>query len=350
LETKVVRIENPEIQHEEIEEAAKLIRSGQVVAFPTETVYGLGANALDENAVQRIFLAKGRPSDNPLIVHISRLEDVERLAAEIPPKAVKAMEAFWPGPLTVILKKTEIVPFGVTAGLNTVGIRMPKNAIARSLIEASGVPIAAPSANLSGRPSPTTAEHVLADMKGRIPMLIDGGKCEVGLESTVLDMTSEVPVILRPGGVTLESLWKLLGRVEVDPGVLSPIKGDGKVKSPGMKYTHYAPRASVVIIRGDREKQIREIQRMAKNYVEEGKRVGILATEETKACYRDGQVLVLGSRVKPATLAANLFMKLREFDDLKVDIILAEGVEAAEEGLAVMNRMIRAAGFHVIDV
>lgn len=349
LETKILKISDIEKDYKAIEAGASLIRRGELVAFPTETVYGLGANALDAKAVEKIYEAKGRPGDNPLIVHIADFDAVRPLVEELPEKAEKLMEAFWPGPLTLILKKSSIVPDRTTGGLNTVAIRMPNNPVALALIRESRVPIAAPSANRSGRPSPTEARHVAEDLMGRIPMILDGGPCSVGVESTVLDITGEIPNILRPGGITPRMLEQVVGRVNIDAGVLRPVKKGEKVKSPGMKYTHYAPKASVVIVKGKVDKITDKIIEMTDEEVKKGNHVGILATEETVHCYTQGQVICLGSRKKPETLAANLFSALRKFDDLGVDIVFAEWIEEKEEGLAVMNRMLRAAGFQVVE-
>jgi len=350
METRVIRITDPKADVNELKLAAQRIRNGEVVAFPTETVYGLGANALDGNAVKGIFDAKGRPGDNPLIVHIDEQSQMYKLVKDIPDKALILTKAFWPGPLTIILNKSSLVPIEVTAGLNTVGIRMPAHPIARALIQLAGVPIAAPSANRSGRPSPTTALHVLEDMQGRIPLILDGGKADVGVESTILDMTDEIPVLLRPGGITREMITQVIGQILVHPSILSPLKEGQKVLSPGMKYTHYAPKASVIIVRGDLDKLKSFIINETDRLQQTGKRVGILATDETISYYFHGVLLSMGSRSRPAELAANLFSLLREFDSLRVDIILAEGVDERDEGLAVMNRMARAAGFNIVDV
>lgn len=349
LRTRVLKINDVESDCSAILEAARLIQGGEVVAFPTETVYGLGANALDATAVQKIFEAKGRPGDNPLIVHISKRQDVDRLVRELPPAASTLMERFWPGPLTLILKKSHLIPDTVTAGLDTVAIRMPRHPVALRLIEYSGVPIAAPSANRSGHTSPTTAQHVLDDLDGRIPLILDGGKCQVGLESTVLDMTAEVPTILRPGGITYEMLTEVLGQVRVDASALKPLKEGQPVKSPGMKYAHYAPHAQVVVVRGELDQMVERINALAEEYIKQGMKVGILATHETKDYYKEGKVLVLGSRTQPAVMASNLFSALRQFDDLGVDVVFAEWIETKDEGLAIMNRMLRAAAFRVID-
>lgn len=350
MKTRVITISDPEQQEKEIMEAAQLLRSGQVVAFPTETVYGLGANALDVEAVGRIFKAKGRPSDNPLIVHISDISTWHKLVEAIPKKALLLADKFWPGPLTIILKKSKLVPEAVTAGLDTVGVRMPAHPAALKLIELSGVPVAAPSANISGRPSPTSAQHVIEDMNGRIPMILDGGKTEVGVESTVLDMTGSAPMVLRPGGVTVEMLQAAIGQVRIHPNVMRPVQKDEKVRSPGMKYVHYAPKAPVTLVRGELNRQVEFINKEAARLEKEGKRAGILATDQTLSRYQAGIRLSMGDRENPADIAGKLFARLREFDELGVDAILAEGVEEKEEGLAVMNRIARAAGFHIIDL
>ncbi|HHU77581.1 MAG: L-threonylcarbamoyladenylate synthase [Caldicoprobacterales bacterium] len=348
--TRVVSITDLKKQQDEMREAARLIRLGEVVAFPTETVYGLGADALDAGAVRKIFRAKGRPADNPLIIHIHDTGQWQKLVEEIPDSAYLLAEKFWPGPLTMILNKSGEVPAEVTAGLNTVAVRVPAHPVALSLISLSGVPIAAPSANRSGRPSPTAAQHVLKDMAGRIPLILDGGRTDVGVESTVLDLTKSPPVILRPGGVTVEMLESVIGQVAIHPSVMQPVQKDEAAHSPGMKYVHYAPKAPVVLIRGSLPKQMEYIRTRVSSELEAGKQVGILATDQTIACYDEGIRLSMGDRDKPADLAGNLFARLREFDDLNVDIILAEGVDEKEEGLAVMNRMARAAGFCIIDL
>lgn len=350
IKTQVLKITDIEADKDKIYAAARLIQAGEVVAFPTETVYGLGADALNIEAVRKIFEAKGRPGDNPLIVHIDNIRQWSCLVENIPDSALALADAFWPGPLTMILKKKPVVPHEVTAGLDTVAVRIPSHPVARSLIAAAAVPLAAPSANFSGRPSPTTAQHVLEDMMGRIPLILDGGRADVGVESTVVDMTREVPVILRPGGVTREMLDRVLGRVYIDQGILSPVEQDEPVLSPGMKYKHYAPNAPVTVFRGNRDKLRLEINKEAVRQQSLGKRVGILATDDNKDFYSAGIVRSMGRRTRPAELAASLFALLRDFDGLGVDVILAEGVDLHDEGLAVMNRLARAAGFHFIDV
>jgi L-threonylcarbamoyladenylate synthase len=322
---------------------AELIQSGGLVAFPTETVYGLGANGLDGEAVNRIFEAKGRPNDNPLILHVAKKSDVTKLWAHVPKLAKSLMDTFWPGPLTLIFMKADEVPYEVTAGLETVAIRMPSDKTARLLIQKSGVPIAAPSANRSGRPSPTTAEHVLADMDGRIPLILDGGPCRYGVESTVLSLVGE-PTILRPGAVTREMLEAVIGPVRLAPSILNPLGEREVAASPGMKYKHYAPDAEVHVVEGDPKPAAKRIRALYYAYEAEGKTVAILGTEQTMQSYRNLNAYSLGDRDEPETLCTNLFSLLRDVG-AHCDVILAEGVDTANTGLAFMNRLLRAAGF-----
>ncbi|MCT4607166.1 MAG: L-threonylcarbamoyladenylate synthase [Marinisporobacter sp.] len=348
-ETKVYEIDPKAIDEEILKVPAKVLKNGGTVAFPTETVYGLGANALDEKAVKKIFQAKGRPSDNPLIVHISKIEEIIPLVKEIPENAKKLMGKFWPGPITIILKRSHRIPDVITAGLDTVAIRMPSHPIANKLIEKSQVPVAAPSANLSGKPSPTKAEHVIHDLKGKVDVIISGGSCDVGLESTVVDMTGEWPMILRPGGITKEDLEEIFEKVEVDKAIEEGNR-DLIPKSPGMKYTHYSPKAEVVIVEGNIEETVKEIQKLKKEKEKIGLRVGILCTDETKVLYEEGVVISMGSRKEVTTIANNLFAALRLFDEKDVDRIYAESIDRKFLGHAVMNRMIKAAGYNVIKL
>ena len=327
--------------------AGRVIRAGGLVAFPTETVYGLGANGLDGEAVEKIFEAKGRPADNPLILHVAKKSDVKQLWSHVPDNAKRLMDAFWPGPLTLIFVKSEIIPDEVTAGLDTVAVRMPEHKTALALIRAAGVPIAAPSANLSGRPSPTTAEHVLEDMDGKIDVILDGGNCSVGVESTVLTLVGK-PTILRPGGITREMLEQIIGPVEVSPAVLRPLKDDEIAESPGMKHRHYAPDAEVVVAVGS-PRRIASI--LCREYeIEEamGRRCVVLGTEQTRTCYNGMNCDIIGDRDDPTTLCRELFSALRRWSG-KVDVILAEGISETDQGLAYMNRLLRAAGFSVLD-
>jgi L-threonylcarbamoyladenylate synthase len=327
-------------------QAADVLRQGGLVAFPTETVYGLGANGLDPRAVARIFAAKGRPADNPLILHIAERHEVDKLARKVPANAKALMEKYWPGPLTVVLARTGIVPDIVTGGLDTVAIRLPASSVARELIRLAGVPVAAPSANTSGRPSPTTAQDVMADLAGKIEVIIDAGPCGIGVESTVVDCTTPVPTLLRPGGVTLEMLMETLGEVEVDPALAGE---DFAPKSPGMKYTHYAPAAPMVLFEGEAGKAAAALASEAERLLATGKRVGAVTTLETARLLASRVAAVnLGSRENAEEAAANLYSALRYFDGEKVDVILAEGLPEAGLGLAVMNRMRKAAGDNIV--
>ncbi|HEY9062603.1 MAG TPA: L-threonylcarbamoyladenylate synthase [Pseudobacteroides sp.] len=350
MKTIIKSIDKNNIDIKDIDEAASILREGGLVAFPTETVYGLGAKALDHKAVGKIFSAKGRPSDNPLIVHVSDVDMVKGLVKEIPRLALKLMEEFWPGPLTLIMEKSSSVPEIITAGLNTVAVRMPAHPIALKVIERSGVPVAAPSANISGRPSPTEAVHVIEDLMEKVEMIIDGGSSQIGLESTVLDVTVSPPMILRPGGVTLEQLKEFVGEVDIDKAILANYQDDVKPKSPGMKYTHYSPKADVIIIEGNIKACVEKIRELAEDYVKKGVAVGILATEQTKERYTIGIVKSLGDRERPDTIASNLFKGLRCLDNEGVGVILAEAVEYGGVGLAVMNRMKKAAGYNIVKV
>jgi len=329
---------------EHIARAASLLRAGQLVAFPTETVYGLGANAIDPEAVARIFAAKGRPADNPLIAHIAETAEADTVAW-VPPAARLLMEAFWPGPLTLVMPKKEIVPPIVTAGLSTVAVRMPAHPVAQALIRASGLPIAAPSANRSGRPSPTTAAHVLEDLDGCIPLILDGGPCQVGIESTVLDVSSRPFTLLRPGDITVDRLKEVLGEpIRIPEAILAALPEGQIARSPGMKHTHYAPRAPLTVVTGTREAVAAYIQgRIAA----ENRKLGVLASSDTAGSYRDAQVIALGRT--PREMSHTLFSALRQMDAWGVDAILAEGIDACGEGLAFMNRLLRAAGFSTVD-
>ena len=346
LETQIITVDKNNPQRDKIKRAAEIIKRGGLVAFPTETVYGLGGNALDEDAARKIYAAKGRPQDNPLIVHIAEISQLTDLVREIPERAKLLMDKFWPGPLTIVFHKSDRVPFGTTGGLDTVAIRMPAHPVALELIKESGVPIAAPSANISGRPSPVCAEDVAEDLNGRIEMIIDGGKASVGVESTVLDLSEEVPIILRPGGVTREELQEVLGRVDLDPG-LAP--GE-RPRSPGQKYRHYAPKALMTVVEGPLESQVKAISEMAEKFEAEGHKVGIMATAQTRHLYTRGHVISAGDRTAPLTISANIFGILRKFDRMGVDRILAEGISEDGIGLAVMNRLYKAAGHNVLKV
>ena len=348
MKTKVYYLDEKNINTKALDEAAAVIRQGGTVIFPTETVYGLGANALDEKSVSRIFEAKGRPSDNPLIVHISNYDMLLYCIGEpLSEKAQKLIAYFWPGPLTIIFKKSKGIPKEVTAGLDTVAIRMPDDEIALSLIKKSGVPIAAPSANISGKPSPTAPEHVIMDMVNRVDVILCTSNTRVGVESTVIDISGETPLVLRPGGVTLEELREVLGEVEVDESIEEP---GITPKSPGMKYIHYAPKAPMTIIRGGETKVREKILELSKKEKGRGLKVGVLTVDENKESYGGYEVISIGSKEDSTQAAHNLFDALREFDKLMVDIIYAEAISEDYLGLAVMNRMKKAAGFKIIEV
>lgn len=324
-------------------EAARLIVENEVVAFPTETVYGLGANAKSEEAVKKVFEAKGRPSDNPLIVHIASEAQLSEIVTEIPPLAKRLMKEFWPGPLTLILKqKPGQLASSVTAGLDTVAVRMPSHPVALGLIKACDLPIAAPSANTSGKPSPTTAKHVQDDLDGRIAGIVDGGATGVGVESTVLDCTGEIPIILRPGGVTKEQLESIIGQVKEDVALT---KKDETPKAPGMKYTHYAPKAPLTLVKGDHS----FIQNLIDRKRAEGMKIGVLVASEHQALYKADYVVTTGSLAELSTVASGLYDALRKFDQWKVDFIYSEVFPEEGIGKAIMNRLSKAAGHQLIE-
>jgi len=349
IKTIVLKVDPHRPEPDKIRVAAEVLKKGGLVAFPTETVYGLGANTLDEKAVLRIFDAKNRPVDNPIIVHVANRDDIYVLAEHVPQIAEKLIDEFWPGPLTLLFVKSDAVPNAVTAGLATVAVRMPSHAVAHALISEAGVPVAAPSANLAGRPSPTSAKHVLDDLSGRIEVLIDGGEIGYGVESTVLDLTTDPPAVLRPGPVTVEELRRVVGEVEVHPIARAEVPIEVAIaRSPGMKYRHYAPAAEVVVVEGPLESIVKKVQELVDARMELGKKVGIMAMEETAPKYRADVVKVVGSRLDPRTVAKNLFRVFREFDAEGVKFVVAEGLEPTGIGLAVMNRLRKAAGYNIV--
>lgn len=348
METIIRKIDRENPGQEVLEEAGKILLNGGLVAFPTETVYGLGANALDEQAAEKTYAAKGRPSDNPLIVHIAEFTALKDIAEEIPREAEILAEKFWPGPLTMIFKKTELVPRGTTGGLDTVAVRMPSDKVALALIRAGGGYVSAPSANTSGRPSPTAAEHVEEDLGGKIEMILDAGRVDIGVESTIVDMTVQPPVILRPGAVTREMLEEAVGPVEVDKALISEDSKEPP-KAPGMKYRHYAPKAELLILEGTTEECVKAIRQIAYEQERLGYRVGIIASEETSAFYTVGNIKNIGSRENEKTVAQNLYRVLREFDEEGVDYIYSEAFPEGGIGTAVMNRLGKAAGHHVLQ-
>lgn len=335
-------------------EAGSIIRRGGLVAFPTETVYGLGGDALNPLSSQKIYEAKGRPSDNPLIVHICRFADIYRIVSDAPAHrqileaAKKLADAFWPGPLTMILPKSAVVPLETTGGLFTVAVRFPAHKTAQALIAAAGGFVAAPSANTSGRPSPTLAKYVLEDMDGRIDMVIDGGEVGIGLESTIVDLTVEPAEILRPGYVSKEMLLEVLGKVETDKACSG--ESTQAPKAPGMKYRHYAPRGAMTVVSGKRESVTDYINRQAALARSEGRKSGVIATDETAAGYRADIVKSVGSRTDELSAARHLYTVLREFDEEGAEIIYSEAFEGGSMGEAVMNRLLKAAGYHMIQV
>lgn len=349
METKVAIIKDINTDIRFIEEAGKVIRNGGTVAFPTETVYGLGANALDDEAVRKIFIAKGRPQDNPLIIHVSTKE-ISELVKDVPEVAQKIIDKFWPGPLTVILEKKDIIPNLTSANLNTIGIRMPNSEIALKLIELAERPIAAPSANISGRPSPTEVERCVEDLNGRVDYIIGGESSDIGVESTIVDCTVNPPLVLRPGGITLEMLKEINPEIELDKALKSKPNDDFKPKAPGMKYKHYAPNAHLKIIKGKNEKTIEIINEIVENYIEKGNDVAILTTNENLNKFNNGKVISLGSENDLKEIAKNLFEALRKCDDLRVQYILCQGFEENGVGLAIMNRLNKAAGYDILEV
>ena len=338
-----------QIDEKEMREAGEILKNGGLVAFPTETVYGLGANALDEQAAFKIYAAKGRPSDNPLIVHIAKTEDLYRIVEEVPEEAKKLAEKFWPGPLTMIFQKKEIVPYGTTGGLDTVAVRMPNHPVALKMIEVGGGYIAAPSANTSGRPSPTTAQHVADDLDGKIEMILDGGSVGIGVESTIVDLSTGVPTILRPGYINKAMLEKVIGKVEVDPTLLSA-DCKQRPKAPGMRYKHYAPKADMVIVEGEEEKVIAYINDRICEELKKGNRPGVIASDETVHRYCGGTVKSMGSRRDELSISRHLYAVLREFDEQQVSCIFSEAFETPNLGQAIMNRMVKAAGHQIIQV
>lgn len=336
------------MDQETIRRAGEVIRGGGLVAFPTETVYGLGGDALSPRSAEKIYAAKGRPSDNPLIVHICELGDLYRIASDVSEQALRVAQRFWPGPLTMIFKKTALVPHQTTGGLDTVAVRFPDHPVALAFIRAAGGFVAAPSANTSGRPSPTVGKYVYEDMQGKIEMLLDGGQVGIGVESTILDMTEEIPVILRPGYVTQDMLQEVLGQVCLDPTMFE-VRGDCQPKAPGMKYKHYAPRGQLTIVTGSTGTVRQYIRKQLADKKEQGFRTGVMVPVEEAETYLADSIKVTGRRTDTAAVARELFKILREFDDENIAYMYCEGVAGDGIGQAVMNRMLKAAGHHVVD-
>lgn len=343
MNTRVVKVNKIQQNSAAIYEAGDIIKNGGLVAFPTETVYGLGGDAFNPESSKKIYAAKGRPSDNPLIVHIANISDLDAIAVNVPGVAYELAGRFWPGPMTMILKKNPKLPDETTGGLDTVAVRMPVNEVALDLINASGGFIAAPSANRSGKPSPTSAQYVIEDMYGFVDMIIDGGDCDIGLESTIVDLTCDPAMILRPGYITCEELQETIPDITVDKTLIDPASGVAP-KAPGMKYRHYAPKADMMLVTGPVEKVIQYINQKTDENTAQGKKTGVIATDETLYSYRAPLVKSPGARTDEKKIAKNLFRILREFDDEGADVIYAESFEEKGVSLATMNRMIKAAG------
>ena len=350
MKTDIIQIDPNRIDEDAMEGAGALIAAGELVAFPTETVYGLGGDALRPEAAAKIYAAKGRPSDNPLIVHIAEFQDLARVAREIPEDAKKLSDAFWPGPLTMIVWKSEAVPDATTGGMDTVAVRMPNHPVALDLIRRSGCLIAAPSANTSGRPSPTLASHVEEDLSGKIAMIVDGGEVGIGIESTIIDLTEEVPMVLRPGYITPQMLSEVLGKeVIIDPGIIAA-DDTRKPKAPGMKYKHYAPKADMIIVDGDEPAVVSKINALVEEAKASGRKAAVIATEETKDRYQADVILCIGARSDEDSIAQHLYRILRDCDDLEVDCIYSECFSTPRIGQAIMNRLLKAAAHQVIHV
>ena len=351
METIVELYNDDNRRSEVMERAGEILKKGGLVAFPTETVYGLGGDALNPEASARIYAAKGRPSDNPLIVHIADMEALKVLTSEVPEKARLLADRFWPGPLTMIMPKSDAVPYATTGGLDTVAIRMPSHPTAYELIRSSGVYIAAPSANTSGRPSPTTAQHVYEDLNGRIDMIIDSGKVDIGLESTIVDLTGEIPTILRPGYITKEMLEEAVGPVTIDKAILADHEDPNlRPKAPGMKYKHYAPKGDLVIVEGKKQAVAETINHLTKMDAEAGLKTAVIASDENLSLYDADCKITIGSREHEESIAANLYEVLREMDEMGVQKMYSESFAGGGLGAAIMNRLLKAAGHHVIRV
>ncbi|MBU3803996.1 MAG: threonylcarbamoyl-AMP synthase [Candidatus Cellulosilyticum pullistercoris] len=335
---------------ENLQQAAEILKEGGLVASPTETVYGLCANALDEAAVKNIYKAKGRPSDNPLIVHIGDLDMLKPLVQEVSPIAKKLMDTFWPGPMTLIFKASDLVPKVVTGGLDTVAVRFPSHPTINKLIKTSGLPLAAPSANTSGKPSPTNFTRVYEDLNGKIDCIIEGDHSEYGVESTVVDTVGDIATILRPGGITFEMLEEVLGKVMMDPALGHKLKEGEVPRAPGMKYTHYSPNAEVIIVKGENDQVIPFINTLVKKQQSKGKTVGVLATDETASLFMADKVISVGTESNPLTIASNLFEVLRSFDDAHIDMVYSLAFKETGIGKAIMNRLEKSAGYHIIEV
>ena len=355
MKTKLIRVDAQELHdgknesREALREAGEIIRQGGLVAFPTETVYGLGGDALNPESSKKIYAAKGRPSDNPLIIHIADIKDLEKIVKEIPQSAYQLADVFWPGPLTMILPKSEEVPYQTTGGLNTVAVRMPSHPVALEFIREAGGYVAAPSANLSGKPRPTKAKYVVQDMDGRIDMIIDGDGVDIGLESTIVDLTGDKPMILRPGYITKEMLDAVLGQVETDPTLLDSDSKEAP-KAPGMRYRHYAPKGELVLVEGSPEAVVSYINEQTSLHRQQGEKTGIIGTTEMTGRYEADSVKIAGSRDDETAIARQLYTFLREFDDEDVAYMYAESFAGTGMRQAIMNRLLKAAGHKIIKV
>ena len=346
MKTEIIKIDPKNPEKELIARAASYIKRGELLAFPTETVYGLGGDAKDTGASKAIYAAKGRPSDNPLIVHIADVDDLYKVGADVPREAALLAEVFWPGPMTLIVKKAPDIPYETTGGLDTVAVRLPSHPIAMSLIRESGRYIAAPSANTSGRPSPTRAAHVIEDLDGRIPCIIDGGAVDIGLESTIIDLTEDIPTILRPGAISLSDVMAVTGRAMDDPGLLG--ESDARPKAPGMRYRHYAPKGELSIVEGSKEAVTEEILSLCEADAKAGKRVAVIAGSETAGEYEGYRVFDIGALSREEEIAKNLYDTLRQLDEEGVECVYSEAFDTPQIGAAIMNRLLKAAGHRVI--
>lgn len=354
METEVVKLQEEKSDEALLQRAGEILKSGGLVAFPTETVYGLGGDALNPDSSRKIYAAKGRPSDNPLIVHIYRLEDLYKITKEVPETALKLAEAFWPGPLTMILPKSDIVPRETTGGLDTVAVRLPSHSAAREMIRFAGGFVAAPSANTSGKPSPTVAKYVVEDMQGRIDMILDGGEVGIGLESTIVDLTVNPPQILRPGFITEDMLSEVLGRVEEDATLFTASSGQAP-RAPGMKYRHYAPKGELVIVKGGEDRVVRYINECTDKWRAAGEKTGVIAVTQTASYYCADVVKTAGDRQDEETIARHLYSILREFDEENVTRIYSESFGEEQGackgfGQAIMNRLLKAAGHQIVEL
>lgn len=349
MDTKIIKVDETKELGAQLKEAAEILQKGGLVAFPTETVYGLGGDAKNKDASKAIYAAKGRPSDNPLIVHIPDVSWVDGIVSEIPEAAKKLADAFWPGPMTLIYNKNDVIPYETTGGLDTVAVRLPSHPVARALMEESGVYIAAPSANTSGRPSPTKAKHVIEDLSGKIDAIIDGGEVNIGLESTIIDVTEEIPTILRPGYISLDDVKAVVGEARMDPGILSK---DSAVrpKAPGMRYRHYAPKGNLIVVDGEKAAVCDYINAQILEANAAGKKVAVMASKETSSAYENAKVYTIGSVNDEEEIARNLYDVLRRFDEEGMELIFSEAFETPHMGQAIMNRLLKAAGHQVVTL